>query len=160
MSGNLQLSGALNDPDSRQGRGKIHVERARMFRLPVMLGFFNALSLALPGEPPFNLAEVEYSLRGPILTFQEIYLEGTTAALLGTGTLDTRNEALRLTFLSGPPRRLPRLAGLTDIIQHLAGEIVAIRVTGTISNPHSQTVPMHSLGDAMRDMLQPQSSQP
>jgi hypothetical protein len=66
-----------------------------------------------------------------------------------------KTEELDLVFLSGPPRKLPRLGSLTELLEGIAREVAQIHVAGTLQKPRMRTVPLRRLDRLLRDMLNP-----
>jgi len=69
--------------------------------------------------------------------------------------MDMRTEAIKLSFLTGPPGRVPRLSGLRDLLGGLLRQIVEIEVVGTVAKPRTRTVPLRSLDDIVRTLTNP-----
>jgi hypothetical protein len=156
MTGCLRLTGTAGDNDSRRGAGKVHIERAKLRQLPVMLGFLNVMNLSVPSETTMTSAELEYLLRGHVLTLREMYLQSPSISMVGSGSVDTKTGKLNLLFLSGPPRKLPRLSALERALERISSELMAVKVTGTVSKPRVQNSSFHSLEDPLRDIMNPQ----
>ena len=126
-----------------------------MMKLPVVLGFLNVFYLALPGESAFHTADVDYYLRGNKLVFREIHLQGAALSMLGAGTMHMKTRKLRLTFLTGPPAKLPRLKALSEFLEGLSGGLMTVRVTGTLEKPKTRTAPFRDVDTTMREIFRP-----
>ncbi len=155
LTGNVQLTAVEGENPRRQASGVLKVTRGELYRMPVMLGLLNVLYLKLPGDTAFTDAELKYHLRNNNLIFDEIYLRGPALSMVGSGRLDTKTEKLDLTFLSGPPQKLPRLVGLSELLEGIARELAEIRVTGTVAKPRMKTLPLRSLDRLLRDLMNP-----
>jgi len=68
-------------------------------------------------------------------------------------TAEVNYGKLKLTFLTGPPRKLPGIAGLWDAIDSLAGELMAVRVTGTLSKPKVEPVAVGNIKATLRELF-------
>jgi hypothetical protein len=156
LRGNLQMTGIAGEPQTRQATGVLRITKARINKLPVVLGFVDIVYLWLPGQGTFAEGDVAYRLQGDKLIFQEISLRGPATSLLGSGWVNLKDESLHLTFLTAPPGYLPRLAGVEDLLSGLTREIVEVRVTGTLSKPVPQTVSFPGLEGAVRRLLSPE----
>ncbi|MBN1555025.1 MAG: hypothetical protein JXA11_09780 [Phycisphaerae bacterium] len=164
LSGRLSLEVVGGKHPKRQATGELTLSRGRIFELPVILGLVNVIYLQLPGEGAFNRGFVNYHLKNDILRFEEIYLTGWDRktnmgkgiSILGSGTMNMKNEKLDLTFLTGPPGELPRLGEITeDLLEALSRSLVEIHVTGTLKNPKMDTVPLSPLATIIRRLVEP-----
>jgi hypothetical protein len=156
LRGNIQMTATAGRPETRQASGVLKITQARINQLPVMLGFMHVITLWLPGQGTFAEGDVVYRLQGEKLIFEEISLRGPASSLLGSGWVSMKDESLHLTFLTGPPGYLPRLAGVEDLLSGLTREIAEVRVTGTLSKPVPQTVSLPGLEGAVRRLLSPE----
>ncbi|MGB2822964.1 MAG: AsmA-like C-terminal region-containing protein [Phycisphaerae bacterium] len=155
LAGNVQLTATAGERPRRQASGVLRISRGKLYKLPVMLGLLHVVYLSLPGETAFTEGNLAYHLNNDTLVFDEIYLRGTALSIVGSGTMDMKTEALNLTFLSGPPRKLPRLGSLGELLEGIAREVAEIRVAGTLQKPKMQTVPLRGLDRILRDLLNP-----
>ncbi|MCJ7544951.1 MAG: AsmA-like C-terminal region-containing protein [Phycisphaerae bacterium] len=156
LRGNIQMTATAGKLETRQASGVLKIAKARIDKLPVVLGFVHIIYLWLPGEETFTEGDVTYRLRGEKLIFEEISLRGPAMSLLGSGWVNMKDESLHLTFLTGPPGYLPRIAGVEGLLRGLTREIAEIRVTGTLSKPFPQTVALAGLEEAVRRLLSPE----
>ena len=156
LKGNLQMTATVGQAQTRQASGVLRISQGRIRQLPVVVGLVNVIYLWLPGQDTFTDGDVSYRLQGDNLIFEEISLRGPAMSVLGSGRVNLKNESLRLTFLTGPPGQLPRLAGIEELLRGLSREVVEIRVTGTLSHPMPQTVSLPGLDDAVRRLLSPE----
>jgi len=156
LDGTIQIKGIAGKTASRQATGMLRVSKAKFYKLPILLGFLHVVYLSLPSDSAFTDGYVAYHLRGGKLLFREIYLTGPALSIVGSGQMDMKTEALKLTFLAGPPGKIPRLSKLAEELQgHLVRELAEIHVTGTLTKPKWRTVPLRSLNAAVRQLLSP-----
>ncbi len=140
----------------RRATGRVRIAKAKMYKLPVLMGLLHVVYLTLPGDSAFNEGYLTYELDGDTLTVKEIYLTGSALSLLGSGTVDLDSERIKLTFLSGPPGKVPRMDGLGGLVAEINRELVEIRIGGTLSKPSEpKTVPLRSLDAMIRTLLDP-----
>jgi len=122
-----------------------------------MLGLLNIVSLSLPTDSAFTDGYITYHLRRDTLLFREIHLSGSALSLVGSGRMDMKTEKLDLVFLAGPPGRVPRISALAEeLLAGLGRELMEMRVTGTLSNPQTKTVPLRVLDAVIRRLLSPE----
>ncbi len=157
LTGELRLVVPGDLDEQRQGVGTLKISRGKLYRLPVMLGFLHVIYLSLPGDAAFTDGEVRYRLKGDTLIFEEIYLRGSALSVVGSGTLGLQKETLDLTFMAGPPQKIPRMSELDDLVKILLRELLEIRVTGTLSKPRMRTVSLKSLEGVAKKLLNPGS---
>ena len=155
LSGTLQMMAVEDAPDSLRAKGRIQIVRGKLYKLPVMLGLLHLVYLTLPSDAAFQDADVTYIIRGDQMVFQEISLRGSALSMVGAGTLDLKTKKLDLTFVAGPPLKLPRIAGLSEVIEGLASALTTWRVTGTVAEPRIRQVPLHDLGATLRHLHEP-----
>lgn len=155
LAGNVQLTATAGEKPRRQASGVLRISRGKLYKLPVMLGLLHVVYLSLPGETAFTEGNLAYHLHNDTLVFDEIYLRGLALSLVGSGTMNMKTEKLDLLFLSGPPRKLPRLGSLTELLEGIAREVAQIHVAGTLQKPRMRTVPLRRLDRLLRDMLNP-----
>ena len=155
LTGNIEMTATAGRPESRQASGLLKITKGRIYKLPVVMGFIHVIYLWVPGKAAFTEGEVAYRIQGRKLVFDEIFLRGPALSVVGSGTMDMNSEALDLTFLTGPPGKLPRIAAIESLLRGLAREIAEIRVTGTLSRPLPQTVSLPGLEEAIRRLLSP-----
>ncbi len=158
LTGNLQMTETVGEPASRRAKGELRITRGKIYRLPILLGFLHVINLTLPTKSAFQGAEVQYFLEGEKLVFQEIYLSGSALSMLGAGKMNTATEALNLTFLAGPARKLPRLASpIQELLEGIASQVMTIRVTGTLSDPKLLTLPLRNLEKTLSELYNPEA---
>ena len=140
----------------RQAEGRLEIVRGELYRLPVFLEALNVIALQLPGNAAFQSGEIHYTLRGDTLYLREIVLTGKALSVVGSGTINLKTDAINLTFLTGPPGKLPRLGEIAgDILRAIAGELIEIRVTGTTANPKMTPMPLRSINALIKTLLAP-----
>ena len=155
LTGILKMTGVRGRPETRRADGRFRITQGKLCKLPVLLGFLHLIYLTLPSDAAFHTAEVAYTIRGHRLVFHEISLRGSALSMVGAGSLDLRREKLKLTFLAGPPHKLPRLAGLSDVIEGLGSVLQTWRVTGTVTHPVVKLVPLASPAKTLEELYNP-----
>lgn len=155
LDGTLRLVAKVGQANSQQAVGELYISKAKLSRMPVLLGPQNALSLFVPGQGGYTDGAVRYELKGTNLLLNEMYLTSSGFSIVGSGQVDLNTQALRCTFLGQPGSKLPRIASLSDLLDRLVREISEIRVTGTLSKPVTRNVPLSSLDDAIRRLQNP-----
>jgi hypothetical protein len=156
LAGIIQITATEGDKPLRQVAGRLHITKARLVRMPILLDALNVVSMDLPSAWAFNEAYLTYHLKGQKVRMQEIYLLGSGVSVVGSGKIDVKTGKLDLTFLTGPPGKLPRISNLAEeFLTGLLREIVEYRVTGTLKNPRHRTVPLRAINEIIKTLLSP-----
>lgn len=156
LDGVLSMEVAGGKDPSRQASGELTISKAKLYKLPVILGLLNVIYLTVPGDSAFNRGSMSYHLRDEALLFREIFLTGQTLSVLGSGRLNMKRETLDLTFLTGPPGMTMRIDSLTtELLDVLSKELLEVRVGGTLTHPEMTTHTLRSLERILKRLLPP-----
>lgn len=151
----VELKATEGNQPTRQATGLLHLAKGKAQQVPVVVDLIQPIFLVLPGDSPFSEGLVEYTLQNDKLSFREIHLRGPGYSIVGSGTMNMKNEALKLTFL-GRPGILPRLGSLGDeFVEGIMRELVEIQVTGTLKKPRFRSVPLRSLESILQKLVRP-----
>ncbi|MCH7814217.1 MAG: hypothetical protein IID40_09380 [Planctomycetes bacterium] len=153
VNARVHLSGQTGDPKSVRGGGRVGIEEARLFRLPLMLSILDVLGLAAPGGGDLQSATAEFFVSGPRVELRDILIRGNTVAMVGAGALQRSPTQLDLRLVAVSPHRWFRLPGLTEFLEGASRELVEIRVRGGLSDPSISAAPLPSLGGALETLL-------
>ncbi|MCP4377649.1 MAG: AsmA-like C-terminal region-containing protein [bacterium] len=158
LEGRISLEATVGDPKSRRAAGTVVVTKGKMYKMPIMIGLMHVLYLSLPGDAAFTEGHLKYFVQGDTMVLEEIFLTGSALSLVGSGKMTISNEKLDLTFLTGPPGRLPRIAvirGASKLLNTIVQELLVIRVTGSLTKPIRTVVPLRSIDALLKDLLSP-----
>lgn len=158
LQGRIELSAEVGSKTERRASGQLRIFDARVSKLPVLLGALQVIYLSVPGRSPVTDGLVEYQLEGKELVFREIHLGGPTISIVGSGTMDMDTNELQLVFLRTESAVLPRIEGINELLEGLGGELVEVRVGGTLSDPKVDTELAPRVAEAVRVILNPQGS--
>lgn len=65
---------------------------------------------------------------------------------------------MNLTFLTGPARKLPRLASpIRELLEGIASQLMTVRATRMLGRPRVQTVPLRNLEKTLRELYNPEA---
>jgi|GEM_PF-765969 len=96
-SGNIKITGKLNDISTIEGGGELQVKQGDVYQIPVLGGLSQVIGSILPvGFSKAENAKVKYSFDKGILTMKDLNLYSETFALIGEGTYDYMKDALDL----------------------------------------------------------------
>ena len=158
LEGKISMDATVGDPKSHRAAGDVVITKGKMYKMPIMLGLMHVLYLSLPGDAAFTEGHLKYFVQGDTMVIEEIFLTGSALSLVGSGRMAMSNEKLDLTFLTGPPGRLPRIAVIRNaskVLNAILKELLVIRVTGSLSKPIRKAVPLRSLDAILKELLSP-----
>lgn len=135
LDADLTLRGRTGEPAGREGGGSVRIRDAQMFKLPVFLTIMRLIHFAIDDDNAFHDAQALFAVDGEEVVLEEIDLRGRAVSLVGAGRIHLPDESLDLTLLVGSPWRLPRIEGLTDLVEGVARELMEVRVEGTVHEP-------------------------
>jgi len=158
LEGRISMEAVAGDLKSRRAAGTVIITKGKLYKMPIMLGLMHVLYLSLPSDAAFTDGQLRYFVQGDTMVIEEIFLTGSALSLVGSGRIELSNERLDLTFLTGPPGRLPRIAvirGASKVLNAILKELLVIRVTGTMSKPIRKGLPLRSLDAILKELLSP-----
>ncbi|MEL7334739.1 MAG: hypothetical protein AAFN70_00810 [Planctomycetota bacterium] len=151
VSGTLQLEGMLGVPRLLSGRGRAQLSDARIYELPLIVQLFNLVRIEANKDAAFTDGDVEFTLDGEDIQFQQIQLWGSTLKLHGWGSLD-RKRQLNLTFNSTvSPRNT-----WSHVIRPLGGNrytLMTIYVKGPLDAPTVERRALDAVGQTLDRLL-------
>ena len=157
LDATIEMKASEGNLPVRRISGLLHLSKAKTQKVPVLLDQLQPVLLTLPGESSFSEGVVVYTLEKDKILFREIHLEGPALSIVGSGTMNLKNEALKLTFLSRPGI-LPRMDSLAgELISGFLRELVEIQVGGTLKNPRFRSVPLRSVDAIVTKLLRPEA---
>ncbi|NNF43586.1 MAG: hypothetical protein HKN62_11180 [Phycisphaerales bacterium] len=148
----LDVSGVRGDPGARLGRGSARVLGGRLARVPLVLQLVNLVQLTVP-TAGIDYAEAEFFLAGDRVVFEEMLFESTLGAtapmsLRGVAELDLRTREINGRFHSRSA-----LAVLSDIVGGIGDQLVAIEITGTLSEPKGSLLALPGRRRPMSELI-------
>jgi hypothetical protein len=136
------IQGRLDDPEQRRGWGRIRVDQAQLYELPVLLGVLNMINLTIPEEGAFQDCNLGFAIRGDRMFLNEIALYGSALTLRGSGEMNIETTELDLDLDVYSPRKALKIPLLTALLEGAAQELAAVRVTGPAADPRITTRPL------------------
>ncbi len=159
LSGKLSYAARPGQNPSQQAAGELYITKAKIGKLPVMLDMLNVLYLSLPGDSMFTEGSMKYVLRDNNLVMQEILLDGPAMSVVGSGSMNMKNETLDLTFLTALPGKLKPIGVLGELLQGISREVTEWHLTGSPAKPRMSARPLRSVDKALRTLLNPSSEE-
>lgn len=152
LSAAFNVQGKLNDLENVQARGKLRIDKAVLYDLPLSLGLLQVSHLSMPVARSFSRAQVDYHLKDGKFHFDRIALDSPALRMAGQGTLDPKADQLDLTLTSSNPSAL-KLGPLTEVIDGIRDQLVTVRITGTLDEPRTKVRQLNGLTEAWRDVF-------
>ena len=165
MNGNVDFWGAGFSPGNIQGRGRLDIVPASLYRLPAIMRIFQALSFGPPNGPAFSSARLIFTIHDSAFHFQpgeggSIVLSGDTLKLVGGGRVSF-NRTLDLEFYSalpndpaGPLRNVPLIKNIVGgIVKAATTGLAKVVVNGPADAPYVNVVPLPVLPDTWRAIM-------
>jgi len=154
VSASVKLDGSIDSSASLYGRGALLVRDGDLYGVPMMVGLAQITHLALPVADPFDQAGVGFVIRGRRMHLERVELKSPSMVLSGGGTYAFDTGAIDLLLKTSNPRAL-KLGTLTDLLDTLRDELIAVRVTGTMSAPKTRLQQFSGVTKAWEDLFAP-----
>jgi hypothetical protein len=156
----VYLSGSAGYPNSKRGGGRVHIDRARVFQLPLMASVVDAMEVEPPPANAAQVASAEFFLQGPQIQVKDIVLRDPVLTMIGSGVIQRPENELDITMISVSPREWGRVPVLTELLEGTSRELMEIHVRGTLRAPAIQADPLRGVGNAIEILIQPQQPWP
>lgn len=163
MSGSGRLAGVINGvlvlqgrgTDFRQlkGNGRIMIEPADLYDLPLLIAIFRVLSLQSADAAAFDRAQFDFNVRNGMVLFDRMNLQGESISLIGRGTVRMNDQRVKMDFYSAHGRRQVPIPLIREIANELTKGWVGIHIEGTLRDPKPETRPIPVLDDALKKLL-------
>ncbi|WP_146536703.1 AsmA family protein [Rubripirellula reticaptiva] len=147
LSGQTKLQGNLGTSDLLKGNGAARVTGANLYQLPFIVKVMNLISVTPTEDVAFTDGEVEFTVFGDSLTFNQMHLWGALVSLEGGGTMNRRQE-LDLTFNT----RVSPQNTFTKIVRPLRSQrytLMTIDVTGPVSDVQIERRTLDGVGQTL-----------
>ncbi len=160
LTGHVNFQGQGTDVSAMTGQGRLRIEPAALYELPVMMQMFSALT-NLSGNTPdrtaFKSADIQFRIGNGTFYFPRIDLIGDQLRFEGYGTAGF-DGTLWLDFNSRMPRNpikaVPIVGPLVGaVIDTATRGMIGLEVRGNAAAPVARTVPAKPLGDSTRQFL-------
>jgi hypothetical protein len=151
LSGEIELSGQGGDPHTYQGRGRAQITRGDLGKLPAWALILKVLNLAGTAKTAFDRAEVVFTVRNGQTSLDPVEFFGDAFSLHGRGTMDVQGELnvpLRVLY----SRDTWHIPGFSDMIREMEGQILVLRVSGTVAAPDYKPELFPAAGEFARSL--------
>ena len=148
LKASVKLEGKLNSADAPTGRGKVLIEEAQLYRLPLIMQIMRVLSLQPIHTNAFDTASFDFYLEGQKIIFTEIALSGPALRMVGTGVYDRSDDSIHAVLVRDPPKDIWRILPALS-------EIVVAEISGTMGEPKVQDKPFRDISEELKKLFQP-----
>ncbi len=130
VSGRLAVSGNGQRSQSLRGTGDLHVVEANIYELPVLVAMLKVLKIRAPDTTAFNRCDMQFTIDGENIHFQQLNLLGDAVSLYGKGEsgFDRRLDLTFYTLIE--PANLPIPLWKT-IAGQVSKQTLQLKVGGT-----------------------------
>lgn len=148
--GTMQLHGLAGDRSTWQGEGRIDLDKADLYQLPLLMSVFNIVSLNDSDVRSFNSSHIDFFVRDETIHMNRIIFRGGNVALYGQGRLRFDN-AIDLDFYAavGQGRGNLEIPLLRNVLAEASRNLLKIEVVGSLDKPRVQSTPLPELDETM-----------
>ena len=130
--GTIDFEGAENDLLSFGARGKVEIDDARLFEVPIVNSLLQVLPLRRP--PVFTRAGTDFRIREGQVRLEDLYFYSTPIRLAGEGMLDIDGAANVVLFPEFAPD-VPSILVVSELWQALQNQLITFRIEGPLDDP-------------------------
>lgn len=146
--GSLTLQGNSGGTHTLNGRGKVEIQKARLYEVPLFLQLLKVLQVRKPDNTAFDEGSIEFKITGEDIQLNRIELNGDAISLLGRGQANL-NQEISLDFYTVLGRNKIYMPVISDLLHISSQQLLWITVEGTIANPKIT----HETGRAINEAL-------
>jgi hypothetical protein len=150
-SGKLSLSGMGKSAQTLSGNGELHVADANIYQLPVLVRLLKVLRNRTPTPPAFNRCDMQFSVQGEYIRFQQLNLLGDAMSLYGEGETNLDRELDLVFYTLIGPADLP-----IPLWKTIAGQVsqqgLQLNVVGRWDNPQVESEPLPAVNEVLQQI--------
>ncbi len=152
LSISLAMEGIAALDSSRRGSGRIRIDRARLYEMPLTLSIVRVLNLSMPGTTTFDRASGWFSVDGNTVHLDDIRFTAPSLEMRGGGTIAWEDGAVDLLLYSRNPAGL-KIAPFSAIWDRLKAELFTVKVAGTLREPQVSVTTMSTARRTWNDIF-------
>ena len=132
----MGISGVAGVQDSLVGNGSARLAGDAVVQLPVVMPLVQLGNFIPPHDDPFDLAELEFHLKGDDLHFDRVGLYSKSVWIGGRGDVDLDDLSVDFVFTSEGLQ--PDMGPFSQLLTGVRDEIISIKVAGLLYDPTFQ----------------------
>jgi len=146
----LQLHGVAANRSTWQGDGRIELQKADLYQLPLLMSVFNIVSLNDSDVRSFNSSHIDFFVRDETIHMNRIIFRGGNVALYGQGRMKF-DSSIDLDFYAavGQGRGNLEIPLLRNVLAEASRNLLKIEVVGSLEKPRVESTPLPELDETM-----------
>jgi hypothetical protein len=134
LEGTMELTGIRSAQHSMTGRGRLRLDDADLYELPLVVALLKVLRVKAPDRTAFESSVADFRIEGPHVYLDTVELAGDAVSLVGNGEIDFNSNA-HLTFRSIMGDSQSQLPAMKQMLGGASGQFMLLHVDGTLANP-------------------------
>ena len=151
IGGTVQLEGSGHNRTALHGDGNLGLTKANIYELPAMVSLLKIVSLKPPDQNAFSNSDCIFHIRGEHLYFSKLDFNGDAISLSGKGEMNFQGD-MNVVFRTIPGRGDAGVPIVRNLFGGVSQQIMQIRVTGNIQEPHIEQVVLPGVNQALRNL--------
>lgn len=150
----MYLTGKGAGLDELSGRADIDVPQGRLYKLPIVLELFKAVSLNRFDGVAFDEAHASIKVDGRRLSVERLSLLGSAVSLGGKGSLDLDGSNVDLDFYAVWARIAQVLpTAWRDVPASVSQNLLKIRMGGSLAQPKFEPEPVPMIVEPVKQLM-------
>ena len=125
------ISGTVDQPETRRGRGSLRVAGGEVVDIPGILPLIEVSNFQLPASEQLDFARATFYLDDERVSFEDVSVYSSSIEILGFGTMTWPERILDLRFNSRAARRIPVVS---DVLEGIRDELISTQVVGPLGD--------------------------
>lgn len=153
LSGRLMMQGQGPDTSNLVGKANLQVREGKLWEVPLVLSLLKVFNLSYPERTAFTDAVVAFEFYDRTVHVKRANLIGNAFSIYGNGVVKPNGD-VRLSFSTGWGRLvLPEVPLISPVVRGIQRQLVSVEITGTLSNPKLEVVPLVPVTAPMKGLL-------
>lgn len=125
------ISGTVDRPETRRGRGSLRVAGGEVVDIPGILPLIEVSNFQLPASEQLDFARATFYVDDERVSFEDVSVYSSSIEILGFGTMTWPERILDLRFNSRAARRIPVVS---DVLEGIRDELISTQVVGPLGD--------------------------
>ncbi len=159
LRGDVNLEG-MRRTDSLFGSGNIHLSKANVYELPLMVSLLAIVRAKPPATNAFTESDLAFDIRGEHVYLKSVQLNGDALTLSGDGevTLDGQTNPINLQLYTKVLRG--NVPVVSSIMKQASQQIMTIHVDGTLDHPVARAEAFPVANQALQQLQADREAEP